>query len=146
MSLLRAREAVMRQFKPSLRAYGITEQQWRVLRALSSVPRIEVAALARATFLLGPSLSRILPDLETRGLIRREADAADLRRRLLSITGAGTDLMAAVTPGFEATYREITERFGAPNLAALQALLQELEEAMTVMDALGQTSEDVPHP
>ncbi len=34
MSLLRAREAVMRQFRPSLRNHGLTEQQWRILRAL----------------------------------------------------------------------------------------------------------------
>ena len=37
MSLLRAREAVMRHFRPSLRDHGLTEQQWRILRALASV-------------------------------------------------------------------------------------------------------------
>jgi DNA-binding MarR family transcriptional regulator len=36
MSLLRAREAVMRQFRPSLREHGLTEQQWRILRALAA--------------------------------------------------------------------------------------------------------------
>src|ERR1700733_13067605 len=66
MSLLRAREAVMRQFRPSLRDHGLTEQQWRILRALASVDRIEVTELARVAFLLGPSLSRILRDLEAR--------------------------------------------------------------------------------
>src|SRR6266849_5130597 len=37
MSLLRAREAVMRHFRPSLRDHGLTEQQWRILRALASI-------------------------------------------------------------------------------------------------------------
>src|SRR6202051_4457534 len=64
MSLLRAREAVMRQFRPSLRNHGLTEQQWRILRALTAVDAIEVTELARVAFLLGPSLSRILRDLE----------------------------------------------------------------------------------
>ena len=72
MSLLRAREAVMRQFRPSLRANGLTEQQWRILRALSSVETIEVTELARLAFLLGPSLSRILRDLEARQLVERK--------------------------------------------------------------------------
>src|SRR5438105_334324 len=35
MALLRAREAVMRHFRPSLQAAGLTEQQWRTMRALS---------------------------------------------------------------------------------------------------------------
>src|SRR6201982_2692041 len=73
MSLLRAREAVMRQFRPSLRNHGLTEQQWRILRALTSVDEIEVTELAHVAFLLGPSLSRILRDLEARPLIERKA-------------------------------------------------------------------------
>ena len=64
MSLLRAREAVMRQFRPSLRQHGLTEQQWRILRALAATDAIEVTELARVAFLLGPSLSRILRDLD----------------------------------------------------------------------------------
>src|SRR5215468_10566700 len=79
MSLLRAREAVMRQFRPSLRHHGLTEQQWRILRALTSVEAIEVTELARLAFLLGPSLSRILRDLESRGLIERRSAETDLR-------------------------------------------------------------------
>src|SRR5437868_14462175 len=72
MSLLRAREAVMRQFRPSLRNHGLTEQQWRILRALTAVETIEVTELARTAFLLGPSLSRILRDLEARQLVERK--------------------------------------------------------------------------
>src|SRR4029078_5308511 len=58
MSLLRGREAVMRQFRPSLRNHGLTEQQWRILRALTTVDAIEVTELARVAFLLGARLSR----------------------------------------------------------------------------------------
>ncbi|MFX9348115.1 MarR family transcriptional regulator, partial [Acinetobacter baumannii] len=77
--LLRAREAVMRQFRPSLRNHGLTEQQWRILRALTAVDEIEVTELARVAFLLGPSLSRILRDLEGRALIERKAAENDAR-------------------------------------------------------------------
>src|SRR3954451_19154118 len=89
MSLLRAREAVMRHFRASLRDHGLTEQQWRILRALASVDAIEVTELARLAFLLGPSLSRILRDLEARHLIAREADMRDLRSGVLSISTKG---------------------------------------------------------
>lgn len=128
MSLLRSREAVMRCFRPSLRQFGITEQQWRVLRALSSVASLEVADLARSTFLLGPSLSRILADLDARGLVVRESDPRDLRRGVITISPKGADLIQTVTPVSERIYREITTRFGEEKLATLQVLLRELEE------------------
>src|ERR671922_1371484 len=98
MSLLRAREAVMRQFRPSLREHGLTEQQWRILRALAAIDAIEVTELARTAFLLGPSLSRILRDLEARRLIERKAAKADLRRGEVSISPKGLKLIEAVAP------------------------------------------------
>src|SRR5207249_2706394 len=69
MSLLRAREAVMRQFRPSLRNHGLTEQQWRILRALTTVDTIEVSELAGVAVLVGPSLAGILRDRAGRHLV-----------------------------------------------------------------------------
>ena len=130
MSLLRAREAVMRQFRPSLRNHGLTEQQWRILRALTAVDTIEVTELARVAFLLGPSLSRILRDLEARDLIERRTAKADLRRGVVSISAKGLKLIEAVAPTSEAIYAEITSRYGARKLAELQDMLAELERSL----------------
>lgn len=137
MSLLRAREAVMRHFRPSLRAHGLTEQQWRILRALSSIDDIEVTDLARVAYLLGPSLSRILRDLESRRLIERKVVKADLRRGAVSITAKGLKLIEAVAPFSEAIYAEITQRFGARKLADLQDMLHQLESNLLAMPVLG---------
>ncbi len=130
MALLRAREAVMRQFRPGLRQHGLTEQQWRILRALAAVDVMEVTELARTAFLLGPSLSRILRDLEARGLIQRDIDARDLRRGVLSISAKGLKLIALVAPSSEAIYAAIARQYGARKLAALHKMLGELEESM----------------
>jgi homoprotocatechuate degradation regulator HpaR len=129
MSLLRAREAVMRRFRPSLRDHGLTEQQWRILRALASVDTIEVTELAHVAFLLGPSLSRILRDLEARHLIEREVAKADQRRGLVSISAKGLKLIETVAPTSEAIYDAITRRYGARKLRELQEMLHELEGA-----------------
>jgi homoprotocatechuate degradation regulator HpaR len=136
MSLLRAREAVMRQFRPSLRQHGLTEQQWRILRALAAIEAVEVTELARTAFLLGPSLSRILRDLEARHLIERKTDKADQRRSVVSISGKGLKLMASVAPTSEAIYAEITSRYGARRLAELQDMLGELEESLAGLDGV----------
>src|SRR3982074_46140 len=113
MSLLRAREAVMRHFRPSLRNPGPAEQQWRILRALASIDAIEVTELAHGASLLGPSVSRILRDLEARHLIERRVAKADLRRGVVSISAKGLQLIEAVAPSSEAIYDAITRRYGA---------------------------------
>lgn len=138
MSLLRAREAVMRQFRPSLRNHGLTEQQWRILRALAAVDAIEVTELAHVAFLLGPSLSRILRDLEARHLIERKVAKADLRRAVLSISAKGLKLIEAVAPTSEAIYVAITRRYGARKLAELQDMLRTLEGCLAEMGTANQ--------
>jgi homoprotocatechuate degradation regulator HpaR len=135
MSLLRAREAVMRQFRPSLRQHGLTEQQWRILRALTAVETIEVTELARVAFLLGPSLSRILRDLEARQLIEREVAKTDLRRAMVSISAKGLKLIEAVAPTSETIYAEITKRYGARKLGELQDMLSALENSLGGLEA-----------
>jgi len=144
MALLRAREAVMRQFRPSLRRHGLTEQQWRILRALAAVEESEVTELARTAFLLGPSLSRILRDLEARRLIERRTAESDLRRGVVSISEKGLKLMEGVAPSSEAIYAAITRRYGARKLAELQEMLGALEASLDgfgMEDADGSQSE-----
>jgi homoprotocatechuate degradation regulator HpaR len=138
MLLLRAREAVMRHFRASLRDHGLTEQQWRILRALASVDMIEVTELARVAFLLGPSLSRILRDLEARHLIERKVAKADLRRGLVSISAKGVKLMETVAPSSEAIYAAITRRYGARKLRELQDMLHVLERSLSELSVGGE--------
>lgn len=140
MSLLRAREAVMRQFRPSLRRYDLTEQQWRILRALAAIDAIEVTELARTAFLLGPSLSRILRDLEARRLIERRAAKTDLRRGVVSISEKGVRLMEIVAPSSEAIYAAITERYGARRLTELQDMLDALEASLAGLAVVDEES------
>ena len=141
MSLLRAREAVMRQFRPSLRRHDLTEQQWRILRALSATDAIEVTELARTAFLLGPSLSRILRDLEARKLIERNTAKTDLRRGVVSISERGVKLMEVVAPSSEAIYAAITKRYGAKKLAELQDMLGALEASLAGFGSAAEADE-----
>lgn len=124
MALLRARETVMRRFRPILKEHGLTEQQWRVLRALADAEEPQsVGALAEETYLLGPSLSRMLATLGGRGLVERRAGGDDARRAEIQITGAGRALVASIAPESEAQYARIEQSLGGPELDALYALL-----------------------
>jgi len=126
MALLQTREATMQLFRPLLAEHDLTEQQWRVLRALSaSVEPLEVGAIVDATFLLAPSLSRILRDLEARELVHRAPVATDQRRAQITLTSAGYELVARIAPESEAIYNQIEDAFGDK---ALQRLLRELAD------------------
>ncbi len=127
MALLQAREMAMQLFRPLLADHDLTEQQWRVLRALSAEPEpVEVAPLAERTSLLAPSLTRILTNLEGRGLIEREAVVHDQRRATISLSLAGAELVRLIAPRSEATYNEIEAAFGRRRLAHLLAELHDL--------------------
>ena len=130
MALLRTREAVMCLFRPGLRSHGVTEQQWRILQALAHAGPMEITELAEATFLLGPSLSRILPDMEQRQLIARKQVDSDLRRSVASLQPKGLRLIAAHAPDSERIYAQIAERFGEERVTQLFTLLHELQESL----------------
>jgi homoprotocatechuate degradation regulator HpaR len=135
MELLRAREAVMRRFRPGLRGHGVTEQQWRILRALAHAGPLEVSHLAEATCLLAPSLSRILPELEGRQLISRRQTDTDLRRSVISLERKGLRLIATHAPYSEEVYDDIAATFGPERLTQLFTLLRELEESLQKVDS-----------
>lgn len=130
MALLRTREAVMCLFRPGLRSLGVTEQQWRILRALAHGGPMEVTELAEATFLLAPSLSRILPDMEKRQLVARKQVDSDLRRSVVSLQPKGVRLIATHAPDSEAIYAQIAARFGEERVTQLFTLLHELQESL----------------
>jgi homoprotocatechuate degradation regulator HpaR len=129
MALMRAREAVMAEFRPILAGHDVTEQQWRVVRALVDEPGgLGIGDLAERTCLLGPSLSRILASLEARGLIHRTTVDHDARRAVITATAAGLELFEAISPSSEGVYRRLEERFGAVELDQLHHLLDRLAE------------------
>ena len=140
MSLLRARESVMRHFRPSLRNHGLTEQQWRILRALASIDAIEVTELARVAFLLGPSLSRILRDLEARRLIERRVAKPICAAAWCRSRPRACKLIEAVAPTSEAIYAAMTRRYGARKLAELQDMLHALEGSLSELPVADEAS------
>jgi len=134
MELLRAREAAMSRFRPMLRQHGLTEQQWRVIRALAAYQEIDASELANKSFLLAPSLTRILRFLEREELVKRSSDASDQRRYVFVLTGKGRRIYDEVGPDSELLYAEIENEFGADKLEALYALLAEFYAALAESD------------
>ncbi len=130
MQLLKAREAVMKNFIPHLRAHDLTPQQWRVLRALHDTDGLELSEISRHCYLLMPSLSRIVQNLEKRGLISRCTSDTDQRRSIVALSQTGQSLVIEMMPESEARYQQITDAFGYGKLELLSELLDELVEKL----------------
>lgn len=126
MALLRARESVMKKFNPSLRENDLSSQQWRVIRALKDEEGLDISELAERCYLLMPSLSRIIQNLEKRCLVSRAQSESDNRRSVISLTGQGEAVFNRVAPESLERYNHITERFGYGKLELLYELLEEL--------------------
>jgi len=128
MALMRARESVMEHFRPILRAHDVTEQQWRVIRALYGHEGLEATALAERTLLLMPSLTRIVKSLESKKLVNRFAVEGDNRRKLITLAAKGQGLYNKIAPFSEAEYIKIESRIGADKLKRLYKLLDHISE------------------
>jgi homoprotocatechuate degradation regulator HpaR len=134
MALLRAREAVMKKFIPSLRENDLSSQQWRVIRALNEEEGLDITELANKCFLLMPSLSRIIQNLEKRKLVSRNQSSSDNRKSVISITARGKKLFQKIAPKSVERYDLITEKFGYGKLELLYELLDELIEKIDEKD------------
>ncbi|MDR9466613.1 homoprotocatechuate degradation operon regulator HpaR [Marinospirillum sp.] len=126
LKLLKAREATMNFFRPVLQEISLTEQQWRIIRALAQHQELESKQLADLCCILSPSLTGIINRLEQQDYIQRRRSAEDQRRVLISLTDKAQTMFEQVTPLLEDRYREITEQFTQENLDQLSELLNKL--------------------
>ena len=119
MQLLQARESTMFLFRPMLRQFGLTDQQWRVIRVLATNKQIEAFELSQQSMILPPSLTRILKNLEEKGFVKRSTDIGDQRKVLISLSARGQKKYQQVVPASEKIYRSIERKLGKRDLTEL---------------------------
>jgi DNA-binding MarR family transcriptional regulator len=83
-----------RAYKPVLDKLGLTYTQYIALVALSEEDNQTVGALGEKLFLESNTLTPILKKLEATGYIRRLRDPADERQVRVTLTPAGSQLLA----------------------------------------------------
>lgn len=145
MQLLRAREALMRRFRPHMRELGITDQQGRILRALVEVEWIDMFELSTRCCIHPASLSRIVPRLAEKRLIRRRTDSVDGRRILVSLAPKGSTLQRRMALQAEEMYANLADEIGQANFDDLHRCLNAMIEALGGPDATV-PADDVPDP
>lgn len=102
----------MLRFRPHLHAHGLTDQQWRIIRALMEVESREILDLSEVCGIHPASLSRILPKLDAAGIINRRPNKADQRRVIVTIAPKGRTLFNQIAPESERLYNSLTADIG----------------------------------
>jgi DNA-binding MarR family transcriptional regulator len=104
-----------------------------LLSALASVTKlgpIRLADLAQVEIISAPSMTRVVAELETRGLVVRSADPEDGRAALLEVTPAGREAILLARAARAKVASELLLTLDAAELDAIDAALPALERML----------------
>ncbi len=82
--------------------------------------------LAAALAVSKQAAGKTLEQLGQRGYLKRAIDPADGRRRTVTLTSRGHDLLAASAEAFDEIHREVADRIGDRALAGVERALRGL--------------------
>lgn len=121
--LLRAREELLGHFRPLITHFGLTEQQWRIVRAVSEAGQLEPREICEICQILSPSLAGVLARMEDTGLVTRTRMEEDQRRVLVRLTPHAEELAAQLRPLIIEQYRLLEKAYG-------REMIEELYQVM----------------
>jgi homoprotocatechuate degradation regulator HpaR len=120
---LKAREELLCHFRPIISHFGLTEQQWRILRTLSEMEQLEPREICEICHILSPSMTGVLSRMEEMNLVTRERMPEDQRRVIVRLTPKSEQLVSELGPLIVEQYKVIEQAFGPD-------LIKELYEVM----------------
>ena len=126
MMLYRTLDAVMPRFRQIFSEFGLTEQQWRVLRVLWQHQQIAFRELADLTLIPPPSLVGVVDRLTKSGLVKRRRSDTDRRNVFVRATSKGQALEAKVRPRVDKAYAELRSSVNAKTWNDLIAGLEQI--------------------
>jgi DNA-binding MarR family transcriptional regulator len=89
-------EAASHQFHLRVRELGLRVPEWRVLACLFDQDGLMITQLAKYSLLEQSRMTRIVDQMEKRGLVVRKSDKGDGRRVRVHLTDAGQKLSSEV--------------------------------------------------
>jgi DNA-binding MarR family transcriptional regulator len=117
---------------PTGKRLGLTNTRVMALVIIDATPECSMTELARALDLPAPLATRVVVELNDRGLVERFAHDADRRKVLLRLTPEGRSAVVAARAEAEAQVESVVERMSEDEIAALvtglEAFLRVLHE------------------
>ena len=125
MALLRTADVVRRYIGRVLEPYGITPQQFNVLRILRGAGPDGIPTLTIAERMIeeAPGITRLLDRLEAKGMVRRQRCPEDRRQVLCHATPGALDLLGRIDGAMDEADESALGRLSEDDKAQLIRLL-----------------------
>jgi DNA-binding MarR family transcriptional regulator len=125
LAILRTADVLQRRGAALLEPYGITSQQFNVLRILRGARPDGLCTLTIAQRMIeqAPGITRLIDRLEKKGLVRRVRSEEDRRQVWCRITPTGERLLARIDAPVEAFDRAAVAGLSLGDQDRLTALL-----------------------
>jgi DNA-binding MarR family transcriptional regulator len=133
--LLRLLALVVRQMTDDLQRRlqdaGFVDQRLAHNTVFAHIPPegIRLTALAERAAMTKQAMGELVADLERLGYVRRRADPADRRAKVIELTDRGWDAVSAALGSFADMERELGDDVGAPRVRTLRATLLRVLQA-----------------
>lgn len=125
----RAHQVSVAIFMEETADFDVTPVQFAILNALLEDPGEDQVTLARKVAFDPATFGSVITRLEARGWVRREADAADRRRKLLWVTEEGAEAARRMKRSVGKVQQRILEPLSDAEREQLIALLDRLVAA-----------------
>ena len=131
MILSRTLDGVMPVYRALFQEHAITDQQWRVMRALWEQKHLTSKQISEITLLPSPSLVGILDRLEKKGYVGRLRSVEDRRLVYIVPTQAGRKLQELMLPKIEQIHDRFMHQVTPDEWGELNRILDKLNEYKT---------------
>ena len=126
MLLNRSLDAIMPPYRDLFQEFGVTEQQWRILRVLWEQKHLTSTQISTLTLLPAPSLVGILDRLEKKGLVKRLRSSTDRREVNITITKLGKELQLQVMPKVKKIQNQIKQKLSTTEWKHINKILEKI--------------------
>ena len=131
MILSRTLDGVMPVYRALFQEHAITDQQWRVMRALWEQKHLTSKQISEITLLPSPSLVGILDRLEKKGFVGRLRSVEDRRLVYIIPTQSGRKLQELMLPKIEQIHDKFMHQVTPDEWGELNRILDKLNDYKT---------------
>lgn len=132
MSLMRTAHLIQRNYSRIVEPYGLTIQQYNVLRILRGAgePGLPTLEIGERMIEQTPGITRLLDRLEAKAMVKRERSSNDRRQVFCWIAPAGLALLAKIDDPIEHGGEEAFAGLKEDEIRALIGQLERLRQTL----------------
>ena len=129
LNLLRTSDQLQIRFSRLFRHFGLTPQQYNVLRILRGEGRaLPILEIAARMITVVPGITGLVDRLESTSLVERKRCDQDRRVIYVAITPRALDILAEIDAPLNALHREVLGHLSPEELTTLSRLLEKARQ------------------